>query len=66
MGPIPPDTPFPTSARYTAYYRGTSNYPELISEEGWMWAGLLFDMGFDWQNTRDRRVWVYKYVAVEG
>lgn len=69
-GPIPPNTPFPTSAHYTAYYgwQGGVNgrYPGGNTEEGYMWAGLLYIMGFDWQNIEDRRVWVYKYVPVEG
>ena len=31
-----------------------------------MWAAVLYKMGFYWQNTSDRRVWVYKYAPVEG
>jgi hypothetical protein len=70
QGPIPPDTPFPTGAQYTAYYgwQGGVNgrYPGGNTMEGYMWAGLMFGMGFDWNNIRDRRLWIYKYVAVEG
>jgi hypothetical protein len=69
-GPIPPDTPFPTGTRYAAYYGNTTGangrYPDGASEEGRMWAPVLYKMGFYWQNTSDRRVWVYKYVPVEG
>jgi len=69
-GPIPPDTPFPTGTRYAAYYGNTTGangkYPGGTSEEGRMWAAILYKMGFYWQNTSDRRVWVYKYVPVEG
>ena len=69
-GPIPPDTPFPTGTRYAAYYGNTTaangKYPDGASEEGRMWAAILYKMGFYWQNTSDRRVWVYKYVPVEG
>jgi hypothetical protein len=69
-GPIPPDTPFPTGTRYDAYYANTTGandkYPDGASEEGRMWAATLYKMGFYWQNTSDRRIWVYKYVPVEG
>ena len=69
-GPIPPDTPFPIGTRYAAYYGNTTGangkYPDGASEEGRMWAAVLYKMGFYWQNTTDRRVWVYKYVPVEG
>jgi len=69
-GPIPPDTPFPSGTRYAAYYGNTTGasgkYPDGASEEGRMWAATLYKMGFYWQNTSDRRVWVYKYVPVEG
>jgi len=69
-GPIPPDTPFPTGTRYASYYGNTTGangkYPDGASEEGRMWAAILYKMGFYWQNTSDRRVWVYKYVPVEG
>jgi hypothetical protein len=69
-GPIPPDTPFPTGARYATYYGQTGGanggYPGGTSEEGRMWAAVLYKMGLIWRNTSDRRVWVYKYVSVEG
>ena len=69
-GPIPPDTPFPTGTRYADYYGNTTGsngkYPGGASAEGRMWAAILYKMGFYWQNTSDRRVWVYKYVPVEG
>jgi len=69
-GPIPPDTPFPTGTRYASYYGNTTGangkYPDGASEEGRMWAAILYKMGFYWQNTSDRRIWVYKYVPVEG
>jgi hypothetical protein len=68
LGPIPPDTVFPEGVRYLGYYRNLpgSEFPSIDSEEGYMWASLLYGMGFDWDIRQDRRVWIYKYVAVTG
>jgi hypothetical protein len=66
LGPIPPDTIFPGGVRYLGYYGGLGEpFPITDTEEGYMWACLLYGMGFDWQKKQDRRIWIYKYNAVE-
>ena len=68
LGPIPPDTVFPEGVQYMGYYGNLpgDEFPSSYTEEGYMWASLLHGMGFDWDTRQDRRVWVYKYAAVEG
>jgi hypothetical protein len=66
LGPIPPDSIYPQGVRYQPYYYNLKEFPAGDSEEGTMWAALLYGMGFDWEKLQDRRIWIYKYVAVEG
>ena len=67
LGPVPPDNAFPDDIRYAAYYGASEGmYPDEGTEEWFMFASVLYDMGFDWHQTSDHRVWIYKYVPVEG
>jgi hypothetical protein len=64
----PPATVFPQGLGYVRYFdaRRVPAAPELLTVESWFWTAILYRLDFDPSVLSDRRVWIAKYVPVEG
>lgn len=67
-GPLPPSMPFPQGVQYLRYFHSTISMvgPESSTLESYLWTAILYRMDFDPTQIMDRRVWVIKYIPVEG
>ena len=64
----PPSTAFPQGLGYIRYFDSSERpaAPYWKSVESWLWAAILYRIDFDTSIISDRRVWIDKYVSVEG
>ena len=62
-GPGVPKSSVPNSPKYQKYYRSTWIEPRQY--DGFMFASVLYKMGFDWSNHNDKRVWIVKFSDAE-
>jgi len=58
-GPNPPDKAFPDDVRHKKHFSETNLSP--FTYNGVLIASLIYQMGFDWANKPDKRIWVTKF-----
>ncbi len=60
-GPGAPTNAVPTDPKAQKYLRSSSISPRQY--DGFMFASILYKMGFDWSQLNDRRVWIVGFPA---
>jgi len=59
VGPNPPDSVLPDDIKHRAYI-------VMSGLDTYMIGSIMYQMGFDWLDDKDRRFWVVKFTAVDN